>query len=213
MKKKKKALILFSGQRDSIDTLLNYAEINYNKEINLLYIGNISFRYKQCIPLDMAKEMAIVKSNIKLLYVLDGQSIQEDIIKYLLKELKEIKEIQFLCLSCQICLNIIYVKFSELLEIDDIICNSKILGEYLESILKIIFNNTKIRKECYTIYSKKKNKYINKQNIIQNKCILSYFHQYNFNNFNINNTQIEKKLNEYLKSNSFQFQYKTYKLT
>jgi hypothetical protein len=53
----KKALVLFSGQLDSIKTLYNFSIGYPSYHVDLLYIKNISFRNDEIIPIEAAKKV------------------------------------------------------------------------------------------------------------------------------------------------------------
>jgi hypothetical protein len=203
------ALILFSGQRDSIDVLLNYAQKYDERSISLLYIKNVGFRTSYKVPLPMAREMGSVCPNILSLYVVDGGEIQISLLKYFAQEVNDVSSIQMLCLVCQFSLNYIYANMAIKLNAKSIVSNEEVLGESLKGILNLPYENLPVEKESYLRYALK-NQYSNKCPIMKNKCPISYFHHYKFNSIAFDHILIKERLISF--AGPLSLKYKKYKL-
>lgn len=174
----KKALILFSGQLDSIKNLNDFLIEYPTYFVDLLYIKNIGFRNDEAIPIELARKVKNVFRHIEDFYIVDGKIIQHKLISYIAERLKKESTIMDCCVICQFEIRLIYA----LLCRDKQMVNStNIWSAEIEKILKVPLH---LEKETLSI----KNNHDMPTSIISslkcdfatNKCQLSYFHNYNF---------------------------------
>lgn len=176
----KHTLILFSGQNDSIQSVVNF--LNEEKEalIDLLYIQNVGFRNYSGIPTDAVSRLAEATGRIKSFYVLDGSKYMQAVIQEYAERLTQRAVTIFdCCMVCQYTLHSLYIYVANKLD-----CNIMLPKKDLfpANLMKIIMFPYKVCRNDVIIYD------INATNMkadikkteLVGRCQLAYFHNYNF---------------------------------
>lgn len=176
----KHTLILFSGQNDSIESVVNFLNQNELIQVNLLYINNVGFRNGNEIPFDSAYELFKKTQRINNLYVIDGLSWQKKLIQAFNKNQRsEPALVSDCCLICQFTLHSLYVYAANKLNFNILLPRQDLFPNNFMEIINSPYKNCK----------KDIQKYVHPDMQIQiniqragssRKCQMAYFHDYKF---------------------------------